>query len=95
MLALRPHRHLVEAGQGEQEGGQALGHDGERNPGAHFEGVVGAGHPVEEQGGGEGGVGVGDAAYGGAGGTEPPEGQVAGQVTQLAEREGCQACVEL
>lgn len=37
-----PNGHLIETGEGEQESGNALGHDGERHPGSDLVGVVGA-----------------------------------------------------
>lgn len=48
MLAQCPDGHLIETGAGEQEGGNALGHDGERQPGADLVRVVGAGDEAEK-----------------------------------------------
>ena len=42
VLAEGPDCHLVEAGQGEESGGEALGHHGEADPGPDLVSVVGA-----------------------------------------------------
>lgn len=50
VLGERPDTHLEHAGASEQQSGQTLRHDGERQPSAELVSVVGAGHEVEESG---------------------------------------------
>lgn len=38
---------MIETGKGEEECGNALGHNGKRHPGADFVGVVGAGDEAD------------------------------------------------
>ena len=84
VLAEGPDRHLVGAGQGEEEGGQALRHDGEGDPGSDLVGVVGAGDEVEE-GRQRVGVGEGDLAHLGAGRAQVALQDVDREVADLAE----------
>ena len=86
VLAEGPDCHLVGAGQGEEEGGQALRHDGEGDPGADLVGVVGAGDEVEE-GRQRVGVGEGDLAHLGAGRAQVALQDVDREVADLAELE--------
>ena len=86
VLAEGPDGHLVGAGQGEEEGGQALRHDGEGDPGSDLVGVVGAGDEVEE-GRQRVGVGEGDLADLGAGRAQVALQDVDREVADLAELE--------
>ena len=87
VLAEGPHGHLVGAGQGEEEGRQALRHDGEGDPGSDLVGVVGAGDEVEE-GRQRVGVGEGDLADLGAGRAQVALQDVDREVADLAELKG-------
>lgn len=48
VLAKGPHCHLVHASSCEHQCWEALGHEGEGEPGQEFIGVVGAGDKIEE-----------------------------------------------
>lgn len=94
VLAEGPDCHLVEASQGEEGGGEALGHHGEADPGPDLVSVVGARHEALQLGQ-RVGVGIGDLSLLGPSRPEVAEQDMDGEVTKLAEEEEAEADVGL
>lgn len=84
VLCESPNGHLEHSSAREQISWQALGHDGEREPGRELVGVVGAGDKVEESSKWVA-IWYWDFAYVGAWGTQVSQQQVDRKITQLAQ----------
>lgn len=94
VLAQGPQSHLVCAGKAEQSSWNALGHDGEGDPGSDFIGVVGARDELEEDGERIEG-GVWDLANLGSGRSQATKSPVNAEVSKFTQQEPGEASIHL